>query len=85
MKKTKVGVIGLGSIAQLVHLPNIAKLSNAEITAVSEIDKRKLTAIADKFKISNRYSNYKELLENSDVDTVIIATPTSSHSEVAIK
>ncbi|MCH8942783.1 MAG: Gfo/Idh/MocA family oxidoreductase [Bacteroidetes bacterium] len=85
MEKTKVGVIGLGGIAQLVHLPNIAKLSNAEVTAVSEIDKRKLTAIADKFNVPNRYSNYKELLENSDVDAVIIATPTSSHSEVAIK
>lgn len=85
MEKTKVGVIGLGGIAQLVHLPNIAKLSNAEVTAVSEIDKRRLTVIADKFKVSNRYSNYEDLLENSDVDAVIIATPTSSHSEVAIK
>jgi len=85
MEKTKVGVIGLGGIAQLVHLPNIVKLSNAEVTAVSEIDKRKLNAVADKFNITNRYSNYKELLENSDVDVVIIATPTSSHSEVAIK
>ena len=29
MQKVKIGVIGLGSIAQLVHLPNILKLENA--------------------------------------------------------
>jgi len=83
MEKTKVGVIGLGGIAQLVHLPNLAKLSNAEVTAVSEIDNRKLTAIADKFNVHERYSDYNELLNNSDVEAVIIATPTGSHAQVA--
>ncbi len=85
MEKTKVGVIGLGGIAQLVHLPNLAKLSNAEVTSVAEIDKRKLTAIADKFKIQNRYHDYKDLLTDSDVDAVIIATPTNVHAEIAIE
>ncbi|PJB00413.1 MAG: gfo/Idh/MocA family oxidoreductase [Ignavibacteriales bacterium CG_4_9_14_3_um_filter_30_11] len=84
MEKTKVGVIGLGSIAQLVHLPNLVKLSNSEITSVSEIDKRKLNAIADKFSIPNRYSDYKELIDKSDIDVVIITTPTSLHAEIAI-
>jgi len=84
MEKTRVGVIGLGSIAQLVHLPNLVKLSNAEITSVSEIDKRKLSAIADKFNIPNRFSNYKELIDKSDVEAVIITTPTSMHSEIAL-
>ena len=82
MEKTRVGVIGLGGIAQLVHLPNLAKLSNVEVIAVADIDKRKVTAIADKFDIKNRYTNYKELLTREDLDAVIIATPTSAHSEV---
>jgi predicted dehydrogenase len=29
MDKVKIGVIGLGGVAQLVHLPNLSKLSNA--------------------------------------------------------
>lgn len=84
MPKIKIGVIGLGSIAQLVHLPNLTKLDNAEVVAVSEIKKNRLTTIADKFGIAQRFSDYKEMLENAELDAVIIATPTNTHKEIAI-
>jgi predicted dehydrogenase len=84
MEKTKIGIIGLGGIAQLVHLPNFTKMSNVIVTSVSEINKNRLNTIADKFNIPERYVDYKELLEKSDIDAVIIATPTSTHKEVAI-
>jgi predicted dehydrogenase len=84
MEKTKIGIIGLGGIAQLVHLPNFTKMSNVIVTSVSEINKNRLNTIADKFNIPERYVDYKELLEKSDIDAVIIATPTSTHREVAI-
>ena len=84
MEKTKLAIIGLGSIAQLVHLPNIAKLNNVEVTSVAEINKNRLNTIADKFNIVERYSDHKELLEKSAAEAVIIATPTRTHKEVAI-
>ncbi len=83
MDKTKVAVIGLGGIAQLVHLPNLAKLNNVKVAAVAEINKNRLNTIADKFNIKERYTDYKELLAKSDIDAVIIATPTSTHKEVS--
>ena len=30
MEKTKVAVIGLGGVAQLIHLPNLMKLNSVE-------------------------------------------------------
>jgi predicted dehydrogenase len=84
MEKTKIAVIGLGGIAQLVHLPNLAKVNNAEVTAVAEINKSRLNTIADKFGIAERYTDYKEMLDKSDCEAVIVATPTSTHKEVAI-
>ena len=39
MEKIKVAVIGLGGIAQLVHLPNLIKANNVSVTAVAEINK----------------------------------------------
>jgi len=84
MEKTKVAVIGLGGIAQLVHLPNLIKIDNVEVTAVAEVNKNRLNTIADKFNIKERYKGHAELLEKSDAGTVLIATPTSSHKEVAI-
>ncbi|HKI79260.1 MAG TPA: Gfo/Idh/MocA family oxidoreductase [Ignavibacteriaceae bacterium] len=84
MEKTKVAVIGLGGIAQLVHLPNIAKLNSVDVIAVAEVNKNRLSAIADKFKIKERFTDYKELLAKSDVEAVIIATPTGTHKEIAL-
>ncbi len=84
MEKTKVAVIGLGGIAQLVHLPNLIKIENVELTAVAEINKNRLNTIADKFNIKERYKDHIELLENSDAGTVLITTPTSTHKEIAI-
>ncbi|MCZ7608650.1 MAG: Gfo/Idh/MocA family oxidoreductase [Ignavibacterium sp.] len=84
MDKVKIGVIGLGGVAQLVHLPNLAKMRNIELTAVAETNKSRLNTIADKFNVKNKYSNYLDLLEKNNVDAVIITTPTSTHTEIAI-
>jgi predicted dehydrogenase len=84
MEKTKIGVIGLGGVAQLVHLPNLVKLPNVDVSAVAEINRNRLQTISDKFNIQQRYSNHKDLLEKSDVDAVIIATPTSTHKDIAL-
>ncbi len=84
MKKTKIGLIGLGGIAQLVYLPIISKLKTAEISAVADIKKNQLKNVADKFNIPERFTDYRELLAKSDVEAVIIATPTETHKEIAI-
>ncbi len=84
MEKTRVAVIGLGGVAQLIHLPNLMKLNSTEVVAVAELNKSRLNAVADKFNIKERYSDYKELLDKSNAEAVIIATPTSSHKEIAI-
>ncbi len=84
MEKTRLAIIGLGSVAQLIHLPNIAKVNNAVVTAVAETNKGRLNAVADKFNIAERYTDYNEMLKKSDVDAVIVATPTNTHKDVAI-
>ena len=84
MEKTKIGVIGLGSVAQLIHLPNQMKLNSVEVISVAEVNKSRLAVIADKFNIREKYTDYNELLAKSDVEAVIIATPTATHKEIAI-
>lgn len=85
MEKTKIAVIGLGGVAQLVHLPILSKLGNVEISAVAELNRNRLKTIGEKFGITKQYLDYKELLANEDIDAVIIATPTNTHSEIALE
>jgi predicted dehydrogenase len=79
-----VSVIGLGGIAQLVHLPALSKMKDVNIVAVSETNKSRLKTVANKFGIKNRFSNYNEMLEKVETDAVIIATPTNTHHQIAL-
>jgi len=85
MNQVRIGIVGLGSIAQLVHLPMLKKLNNVIIVAVSEVNKNRLLNVGEKFGIKNLYTNYEEMLEKEELDAVIIATPTDSHLPIALK
>ncbi|MEW6196497.1 MAG: Gfo/Idh/MocA family oxidoreductase [Bacteroidota bacterium] len=84
MEKTKVGVVGLGGMAQLVHLPILSKFENVELKAVCEINRSRLKTVAEKFTSANQYVDYKEMLDKEELDAVIIATPTNTHLNLAI-
>ncbi len=84
MEKTKVAVIGLGGIAQLVHLPILSKLMNVQISAIVDRNKNQLNSVGDKFKIEKRYTDHKEMLDKEEIEAVIIATPTNTHLEIAL-
>lgn len=85
MDKTKIAIIGLGGISQLTHLPALSKMSNVNIVAVSDINKNRLKIISEKYSIKNNYTDYKEMLDKEEIEGVIIATPTDTHSEIAIE
>jgi len=84
MKDLNIAVIGLGRIAQVIHLPLISSLSNVYVTAVSDINKNTLKSISDKFGVKKTYLDHREIIKNEDVDLIIVSTPTSSHRDVAL-
>ncbi|MEG8945739.1 Gfo/Idh/MocA family protein [Rosettibacter firmus] len=84
MDKTRIGIIGLGSIAQLVHLPILSRLENVDLVALSEINKNRLRTIGERFPSASKYQDYKEMISNENLDAVVIATPTDTHHEIAL-
>ncbi|GJQ63277.1 MAG: oxidoreductase [Melioribacteraceae bacterium] len=85
MNKLKIGIIGLGRIAQLVHIPIIAKLPNAELEGICDTDKNKLKHFGEKYKISKKYRQVEDLLNDESIEAVIIATPTNTHRDISVK
>jgi len=84
MEKLNVGIIGIGGIAQVVHLPIIAKMTNVNLHSVAEINKRRLSAIAENYNIKNAFTDYKEMLKDKNINAVIITTPTNTHCQIAL-
>ena len=84
MGKIKLGIIGLGSISQVMHLPILSKNNDVEIAGICDKDKSKTKALAEKYKINNYSTDVKEFLKDEEMTGVIVATPTDSHSELTI-
>jgi predicted dehydrogenase len=82
--KAKIGMIGLGWISQVFHLPILTKISDVEITCVCDRDKTRARALAEKYGIARYYTDYNEMLQKEDIDAVDICTSTDVHKEIAI-
>lgn len=80
MKKYKVGIIGIGRIAY-AHIEALNALEHIEITAISS--RSNIEQKAKQLNIENYYSDYKEMLDNEDLDSVHICTSNDVHFEIA--
>jgi predicted dehydrogenase len=78
--KTKWGIVGLGKIAH-VFAKDLSCVKNAELFAVASRTKEKADEFANTYGAKQAYGNYVELLKNSEVDVVYIATPHVFHHE----
>jgi predicted dehydrogenase len=85
MEKARIGIVGLGSIAQTIHLPILSKFPDVEIVAVCDLDRAKAQMVADKFNVRRYYNNFEKMLAiEQDLDGIDICTPTRLHKDLAI-
>jgi predicted dehydrogenase/threonine dehydrogenase-like Zn-dependent dehydrogenase len=81
-----VAVIGAGSFAKSMHLPNLQKLSNLyNIYAIMSRRGTNARAIAAQYGASYATTDYNEILNDPKVDMVMICTRHNLHAEMAIK
>ena len=76
----RFGIIGCGAIAANSFAPSLLKSTRAELVAVCRRDLDKAQEFAQRFGDCAAYASADELLA-SDVDAVIVATPTDTHCE----
>lgn len=84
MRRIGFGVIGCGGIANYFHLPELCSIEEVDVVAVADIKENRARITADKFKVSNWYTDYRKLLEREDVEAVVVATPHPTHSPITV-
>lgn len=82
--KVRVGVLGLGAIAQVVHLPVLADIPEIDLVAVCDADRPKAKAIASRFGIPHVFDNDDAVYSSDLVDAIVICTPSHLHEPQAI-
>ena len=82
----RVGIIGVGGIAEGKHMPNLAKVKNVKMVAFCDIVKSKAQAGAAKFGVKGAtvYTDYQAMLEKEQLDVVHVCTPNNLHAEISI-
>ena len=76
MSKVRVGIIGAGNIARL-HVLGYANAPNANLHAVCDIDGDRARERAAQWGAAKSYTDYRDLLDDPEVDAVDVITPTT--------
>ncbi len=85
MNKVKIGVIGAGRIGK-VHVATLAQfVPDAEVVIIADANIEEAKALANKFGIKKWADNYKEVITATDVDAVVICSPTNTHTQYIIE
>lgn len=74
----KIGILGSGSIATLMA-KTIAGMEDAECYAVASRDLKKAQKFAKEYGFQKAYGSYEELVKDTEVELIYIATPHSHH------
>ncbi len=84
-QKLGVCLIGAGR-AGMIHGRNFASLvPGARLTAVSDTNEKAARAAAVELDVDCWYSDYRQALQNPEIDAVIIATPTKFHHTIVLQ
>ncbi len=81
-KKIRMGIVGAGTWGQ-THAYIYAEHANAEPVAICDVNRARAQAIADKFRIPEVYTDYREMAQKADIDAVAIVTPDFAHADIA--
>lgn len=85
MNKVRIGVAGANGAFGSKHLDALSQIDTVEIVAAMATTLEKANGVADQYSIPNRFDNYDDMLGLTDLDAVILATPTQIHAEQGLK
>ena len=83
MKTLRIGVVGAGRIGKL-HVSNLmTRVSGATVTAVTDVIAQNARELAAQYGIPNVYGDYRELVQDPEVDAVFVCSSTDTHSAIS--
>ena len=84
MKNLKWGFIGCGEVTEKKSGPAFSEVEGSEVVAVMRRHGHSASSYAERHGIPRWYTDAQELINDTDVNAVYIATPPSSHATYAI-
>jgi predicted dehydrogenase len=82
--RIRVGIVGCGLIAQVMHLPHLRELTNLyEVAAVCDLSSGLAQRVAADYGIAQHFQNWQDMLSGAHLDAVLLLS-SGSHAPAAI-
>lgn len=82
----RVGVIGLGEVAQVVHLPVLTSLPQLfEVRSACDLSPTLLREVGDRFGIGQRFTGASDLIAAGGIDAVLVLNSDEYHAECVVE
>jgi myo-inositol 2-dehydrogenase / D-chiro-inositol 1-dehydrogenase len=85
MAQIRVGLVGLGEVAQLMHLPLLADDARFSIAAVTDVSPSLTEYVASRYGVPTKHPTADVLIADETLDAVFILTPDYLHAELLEK
>jgi predicted dehydrogenase len=87
VEQVKVGLIGLGEVAQVVHLPVLEALGDRfAVHALCDVSPTLLTAMGDRYGVPDerRHADFRTLVAEDGLDAVLVLNSDEYHADCVV-
>jgi len=85
MQTIRWGIIGCGDVTEVKSGPALQKANGSALVAVTRRDRARAEDYARRHGVPRVHAHADDLLNDPEIDAVYIATPPSSHRDLALK
>jgi len=79
-----IGVVGTGRWATRSHIPGWQRDPRCRVVGLADVDRDLVKAAGDQFKVDRVTDDYRELVEDPDIDVIDVVTGDAMHFEVTM-
>ena len=80
----RIGLIGLGGVAERIHLPAIRDVASVTVAAACDPNDGRRQEMGRRFGIGPLYADARAMLEAERPDLVVIGSPPDSHRDLCL-
>ena len=85
MKKVNIGFIGAGAFISATHLQTAGAADFINIRAIADLNEELLSKHSSEYSITYTTTDYKQLLNDPEIDIVVIGTKQELHAELIVE
>src|SRR5688500_9316177 len=79
MEQVRIGIIGTSYWVDGFHLPILQNYPNALVASLCGRNQVRAEELAHKFGVTKIFTDYRQMLDDENLDAVIICTPEDQH------